>query len=85
MEDCIPHLADSIYVDKVRRACQLTMGERIDTSIELFEGALGLMRDGIRAQFPDQSQEEVEQTLRKRLRRLRQVGEHGIYSKLNIS
>jgi len=39
----------AIYADKVRRARALSVGERIDTAIELFEGALGLMRDGIRA------------------------------------
>jgi hypothetical protein len=28
--------ADAIYVERVRRARALTIGERIDTSIELF-------------------------------------------------
>ena len=79
MESTIKPLADAIYADKVRRARGLTMGERIDTAIELFEGALGLMRDGIRAQFPNASVDEVESLLRKRLKRLRQVSEHGIY------
>ena len=75
----IKPLADAIYADKVRRARALTIGERIDTSIELFEGALGLMRDGIRHQFPNLDAEGVEGMLRKRLRRLRQVADHGIY------
>lgn len=81
MEENIKALADAIYADKVRRARGLSIGERIDTAIELFEGALGMMRDGIRAQFPDKNEIEVESLLRSRLRRLRQVGEHGIYSK----
>jgi len=71
--------ADAIYADKVRRARALTIGERIDTSIELFEGALGMMRDGIRSQFPSLDDSGVENMLRKRLGRLRQVAEHGIY------
>jgi hypothetical protein len=48
-------------------------------SIELFEGALGMMRDGIRSQFPGLDESGVEDVLRKRLRRLRQVSDHGIY------
>jgi hypothetical protein len=77
----IKSLADAIYADKVRRARALTEGERIDTAIELFEGALGMMRDGLRAQFPGADDAELENTLRKRLRRLRQVEEHGLYQK----
>jgi len=78
MEENIKALADAIYADKVRRARRLSLGERIDTAIELFEGALGMMRDGNRAQFPDKDETEVEALLRWRLR---QVGEQGIYSK----
>lgn len=74
-------MADAIYADKVRRARALTIGERIDTSIELFEGALGMMRDGIRSQFPGLDDNGVENMLRKRLRRLRQVSDHGIYQR----
>ena len=81
MEENIKALADAIYADKVRRARALSVGERIDTAIELFEGALGLMGDGIQAQFPGKNEAEVESMLRWRLRRLRQVSEHGIYSK----
>jgi Rv0078B-related antitoxin len=77
----IKPLADAIYADKVRRAQALTEGERIDTAIELFEGALGMMRDGLRAQFPGADEAELESTLRKRLRRLRQVDEFGLYRK----
>ena len=86
MEENIKAMADAICADKVRLARGLSVGERIDTAIELFEGALGMMRDGIRAQFPEKN--EVESLLRwrlrlrlRRLRRLRQVHEHGIYSK----
>ena len=82
MESDIKALADAIYVDRVRRARALSIGERIDTSIELFEGSLGLMRDGIRAQFPEKSAQEVETILRQRLRRLRQIHEQGIYRPL---
>lgn len=74
-------LIDSIYRRKVLRARELSVGERLATGIELFEGASGLMRDGIRHQFPDLDEEQVEKTLRQRLNRLRQVHEHGVYRK----
>lgn len=80
-EQEIRETADAIYREKVRRARALTVGERVATGIELFEGALGMMRDGIRHQFPAASPEEVEDRLGARLKRLRQVGEAGLYSK----
>ena len=79
MENEIQQLADDIYRRKVKRARQLTVGERIDTAIELFEGAVGLMKDGIRAQFPEFTEEQVEITVKKRLNRIRQLEEHKIY------
>ncbi len=81
MEQHIKLLADAIYAGKVRRARALSIGERIDTAIELFEGAAGMMRDGIRSQFPAANEQEVEQCLRTRLKRLRQVADHGIYQR----
>ncbi|HRQ89612.1 MAG TPA: hypothetical protein PLA50_12490 [Bacteroidia bacterium] len=81
MEEQIRELADAIYVEKVRRARALTVGERIATGIELFENGLGVMRDGIRLQFPEAGESEVEEILKRRLARLRQVHEHGLYTK----
>lgn len=78
-EQEIRQTADAIYRDKVRRARALTVSERVETGIELFEGALGMMRDGIRHQFPGASPEEVEERLRARLKRLRRVSEAGLY------
>ncbi len=80
-ENEIRELADAIYREKVLRARTLTVGERVETGIELFEGALGMMRDGIRHQFPETSPEEVEERLRARLKRLRQVSEVGLYQR----
>jgi hypothetical protein len=84
MDENIQELADSIYARKVRRARAMTVGERIDTGIELFEGSLGMMRDGIRHQFPEADENEVETILQRRLARLKQVHEHGLYSKTPI-
>jgi len=84
MDENIQELADSIYARKVRRARAMTVGERIDTGIELFEGSLGMMRDGIRHQFPEADENEVETILQRRLARLKQVHENGLYSKTPI-
>lgn len=79
MEAEIKELADSIYRRKVMRARELSVSERLETGIELFEGAVGMMKDGIRAQFPDLNEEEVTEMVKRRLDRMRQVQEHGIY------
>ena len=81
MDEAIPVLADEIYREKVLRARTLTVAERIETGIELFEDAVVMMKSGIRHQFPGSTEEEVEAILRQRLRRLKQVHEHGLYCK----
>ncbi|MDA0811715.1 MAG: hypothetical protein O3C21_04900 [Verrucomicrobia bacterium] len=79
MEKQIADLVDPIYRDKVLRARKLSVGERMATGIELFEQALQIMRSGIRLQFPDADDAAVEEILKQRLKRLKQVNEHGIY------
>lgn len=82
MDGKIQPLADAIYADKVRRARQLTVVERIETCLELSEGAIGLMKDGIRAQFDLNDEQQVDDILRQRMRRLRQLSDHGLYRPL---
>lgn len=81
MEEQIAELVDPIYRDKVLRARGLSIGDRITTGIELFETSFKLMRDGVRHQFPEADDNEVERILRRRLARVKQVHEHGLYSK----
>lgn len=81
MDDQIKNLVDPIYRSKVLAARKMSVGERIATGIELFEDAVCVMRDGVRGQFPDLSPEEVEEVLVKRLNRLKQVHEYGLYQK----
>ncbi len=40
-----------------------------------------MMRDGLRTQFPRVDEAELEIILRKKLRRLRQLEQHGLYQK----
>jgi hypothetical protein len=79
MEDQIKGLIDPIYRDKVLAARKMSVGDRIASGIELFEGAVGMMRDGLCGQFPELSPSEVEELLVKRLKRLRQIQEHGLF------
>ena len=82
MEEDIVELADSIYREKVLRARRMEVGRRVETGIELFENAVCVMRSGVRHQFPDADETEVEKILLERLRRVRQVHEHGLYERV---
>jgi len=79
MDSTIKPLADAIYADKVRRARALPIGRKMGSGPELFGEACERMKMGIRAQYPSMSSPEVETTLQRRLNRLRQIDEHGIY------
>ena len=85
MDESIASLADSIYRERVLRARKQSIVERFEEGISLFESSLEMMRSGIRHQFPELSENEVEGLLRKRLRRLKQVHDHDIYQKTDPS
>jgi hypothetical protein len=65
--DPIKHLADEIYRDRVRRARRMTMAEKILDGPQLFDMACRISRCGIRSQFPDADEQQVEELLRQRL------------------
>ena len=77
----IKPLADAIYADKVRRARAAPKEQKMGWGPELFAEACVRMKDGIRHQFPQATDAEVGALLLKRLNRLRQVAEHGIYQR----
>ena len=80
-----PHIklaADAIFADKVRRARAAPATQKMGWGPELFAEACERMCGGIRAQFPAFGPEDVKTMLLKRLGRLRQIDEHGIYQKL---
>jgi hypothetical protein len=62
-----PELIDSIYLEKVERARQRPIGEKIFDGPRLFAYACEAARSGIRMQHPNASPEEVERLLRERL------------------
>lgn len=72
-------MIDAIFRDKVLWARQESPARKLMEGITLFEDALIRMRGGIRAQFPHFTDEQVEKELYRRIDRVRQVQEHGIY------
>lgn len=82
MEDQqIKELADAIYVEKIRRARAMPRSKKMGWGGILFGEVCGRMRAGIRSQFPQADEAEVESILRKRLDRLAAVEEAGIFRK----
>ena len=81
MEETIQELADAIYRDKVRRAREMTVSEKMGDGPELFADSLERMRSGLRSEFPQADSVEIEEKLRGQLDRLNRLHEHGIYEK----
>ena len=75
-------LMDEIFRDKVLRARQQTPGEKLVEGFRLFEESLVRMRGGVRAQFPNFTDDEVEEEVCRRLARVRQVQEHGFFTNI---
>ena len=72
-------LQRAIYLEKVERARQMTIGERLAAGIELFEESVGRMKVGIRLRFPEADEAEVDQLLRDQLLRLQSLHEKDFY------
>lgn len=72
-------MMDAIFREKVRRAREISPSEKLFSGLELFEEVEERMRGGVRQEFPDASEEEVERRLQQRFARLRQIEEHGFY------
>jgi len=63
----IKELADQIFRDRVLRARKMDPAEKLSAGFELFEFACGISRAGIRHQFPEADDAEVERILAERL------------------
>jgi hypothetical protein len=77
-------LMDAIFIDKVRRARQTPMSEKILDGPRLFDLNCQIMRSGIRAQFPAYDAEQVESELQRRLTIARRIDEAGIYTDAGV-
>ena len=72
-------LQDSIYREKVLRARNTPVGEKLATGPQMFDVGMGMMRGGIRSQHPDWSDEQVEQEAQRRLDIRRRRDERGFF------
>ncbi len=84
IDDDTKRLMDEIFVDKVLRARRRSIGEKILDGPRLFEDGCKLMRSGIRWQFPEYADEQVEAELRRRLSIRRRIDEAGIYRDVGV-
>jgi Rv0078B-related antitoxin len=73
MSDSPDPIMDEIYREKIERARAMSPWEKILAGEELFELACDMARAGIRSQFPDLSEEEVQQKLYERIELLREL------------
>lgn len=71
--------ADAIYIERVLRARNTPSDQKLVDGFRLFERACGMMRDGIRQQFPSASSEDVESLLRRRLQIARRLQDGQLY------
>jgi hypothetical protein len=69
----IKQLADAIYRERVERARRTPPEEKLLDGPRLFDLSCKIMKDGIRDQFPDASEERVHEILVERLRLLRRL------------
>ncbi len=75
----IQKLQSQIFVSKVTRAQQLSIGERIAEGAELFDQNMLLMRGFVRGDNPDFSVEQVEAEVGRRLRLAKKLSDRGFY------
>ncbi|MEW6356767.1 MAG: hypothetical protein AB1696_10595 [Planctomycetota bacterium] len=60
-------LIDAIYRERVLRARAQPPEEKLLAGIRLFDSACRVMKEGIRAQYPEADEERVNEILRERL------------------
>ena len=60
-------LIDELFRGKVRAARRMTPEDKLAVGGELFDDVCDRMRSGIRAQYPNLDDDEVEEKLRQRL------------------
>ncbi len=72
-------LQNSIFQSKVARARQQPIDEKIFEGPRLFDQVCQRMRDGIRQERPQFTDDEVEDELRRRLAITKRIDERGFY------
>ena len=72
--DTTQRLIESIEREKILRARATSPGHKIEDSLEMSDLVLDIMMAGVRAAYPDATDEERIQILEERLRRVRDTG-----------
>jgi hypothetical protein len=75
----IKALQDSIFLSKVARARRTPINERLADGPLLFDECCQIMRAGIRGQFPDFTEEQVDSEFRRRLAIGKRLSDGNIY------
>jgi hypothetical protein len=68
-------LIDDLFREKIIRARNTPPAEKLLAGARLFERSCRIMKDGIRHQFPDADEEQVDRILTERLAILRRLEE----------
>lgn len=66
-------LADAIFRERVLRAREMPPEEKLFAGARIFERVCRIMKDGIRADFPQASPEEIDRILDDRLKVARRL------------
>lgn len=64
---------DAIYRERILRARQVSIAEKLMSGADLFEEVRERMAEGIRSQYPELDDAAVRELMRQRLERLRRI------------
>ena len=76
---------DLIFIDRVRRASLMSVEEKVLAGARLFDEVSCRMKDGIRMQFPDWSDEQIIVEFHRRLNIQRCLDEQGVITYSDLS
>ncbi len=71
--------AEAIYMERVLRAQATPPDQKLVDGFRLFDRSRGLMRDGVRHQFPDATPVQVEAIVQQRLDIVREMQDGDLY------
>ena len=77
-------LIDALYLERVRRARQMSPAEKFWEGPRLFDEECRIECEGIRQQFPDADEVQVLDILRQRLAERRQLEDGNLYQPVQL-
>ena len=79
VDDDTKRLIDSIFIEKLLRGRRTPMDDKILDGARLFDMTCGIARGSIRSQFPNFTDDQVDQELDRRLAITRRIADGNIY------